>query len=254
MFERGVKTMNQEWETYKAWIAHFDILGFKELLKNARPQHSEDEMNVRLRLLQMRIDEVIEAFQKEAKEFEENLNYLFYSDTLVFYSRSGEGRHYPGILHVATHFVRKCIVIEVAPRGAISFGEIAIGHGKRTLIGESFRESYSFGEACDWIGLVLTPSASRRVKELGLDPARHGFSNQGIPLRRDRLFQEYPSFEDDEVYGYTFRQGIKNFQSPYIEKLQQMRLSSPEEVRGKYENTINFIKKYDRVEKSLSVE
>ena len=75
--------MNQEWITYQAWIAHFDILGFKSIIDN-----NNDSLT--LAILRSTITEVIDDLKKEVAEFEENVNYLFYADTFIIYSRLWE--------------------------------------------------------------------------------------------------------------------------------------------------------------------
>lgn len=228
--------MDQVWQTYEAWIAYFDILGFKEELKKT------GEHNNYLRLLQCKIDEIIKYLQAEVTEFQ-NVDCLFYADTFIFYSRSNENRNYAGIIHVATHFIERCLAIGIPLRGAISFGNIAVGYDKRCLIGKAFLDGHSYCEDQNWLGLILTPSASRQVKKIAneertnLDPAHHGFINRDIPLQKYSIF-------DDEIYAYTFCRGVKNFPCPYLEKLREMKLQSPENAKVKYENTMKFIEKY----------
>jgi hypothetical protein len=232
--------MDQDWQTYRAWVAYFDILGFKEELKRTRQNISY------LGLLQCKIDEIIEDLQAQVTEFK-NVDCLFYADTFIFYSKSNENRNYAGIVHVATHFIERCLGKGIPLRGAISFGNIAVGYDKRCLIGEAFLESHLYAEDQNWLGLILTPSASRQVKEIareentGLDPVHHGFINRDIPLQKYSIF-------DDEIYAYTFCRGIANFPCPHLEKLREMKKQSPEFAKVKYENTIKFIEKYDKVD------
>jgi hypothetical protein len=198
------------WQSYDAWIAHFDLLGFKAKLK-ALP----------ISILQQEVNEIVKDFQAEAREFDKNVDSLFYADTFIFYSKSGENKDYPGLLHVATHFMQKCIYKGIAMRGAISFGEIAVSNDKRVMIGSAFLDSHHYGEDQDWLGFILTPTASNRLKEVKLHPARHGFVYGEIPPRR-----ECPK-SNDKVYAYSFCRGdLPPISQPLITRVSRFWFSS----------------------------
>ena len=104
-------------------------------------------------------------------------------------------------------------------------------------IPEAFLESHVYGEDQNWLGSILTPSATEELKKNNLEPSHHGFINRDIPMRK------YSEF-DERVYAYYFGNGSTNFQSPLLSPLKEMMHHSPEPVKIKYENTIKFIEKY----------
>lgn len=222
--------MNSQWMTYKAWIAHFDILGFKSILKN-----EIDSLEVEV--VKSKLDEVIGELKKKVNDFEESIEYLFYADTFIIYSKSQKINNYPGLISASKTFIRKCIHKRLPVRGAVSFGEISFGHDKRILIGKAFLESYSYGEDQNWLGLILTPSASQELIENGLSPVRHGFVNQDIPLRIYSIF-------DKRVYAYSFINGSTNFDCPLLPAIKEMWQFAPSNDKVKFENTIKFIEKH----------
>jgi hypothetical protein len=225
--------MLEEWETHECWVAHFDILGFKSLLVHGH----RDPKTI---LSQIDIDEIIECTENMPALHREHIDYLFYADIFIFYSKSDRIQDYPSMLSVAQRFIRKCISIKLPVRGAISFGELIFGHDKRILMGKAFLESYEYGEDQNWLGLLLTPSASKKVREHSLTPLHHSYINRDIPLRRHSIFNE-------DVYAYTFCGGLSNFSCPLLSHLNEMLQTAPATEKVKYENTIEFIKKYDRV-------
>ena len=220
--------MDYGWQSYTAWTAYFDLLGFKNKLEE-----------LSLPLLQLKVDEIVNDFHKEVNEFEKNVDSLFYADTFIFFSKSDDDKHYPGILHGATHFLEKCISKGIALRGAISFGEIAVREDKTIVIGNAFLDSHNYAENSNWLGLILTPTASKRVKEMGLDPIRHGFIYGEIPWRNGSKLK-------GDVHAYSFCRGVTNFDSPLLPQLESMQLVAPEEAKEKYEQTIRFIGKHWR--------
>lgn len=225
--------MLEQWETHECWVARFDILGFKSLLAHG----SQDFKTI---LSQIDIDEIIGSIDDMPPLHREHIEYLFYADTFIFYSRSDQVKDYPSMLSVAQEFIRKCISIKLPVRGAISFGELIFGHEKKILMGKAFLESYEYGEDQNWLGLLLTPSATKKVYEHSLNPLHHSYVNRDIPMRRHSIF-------DEDVYAYTFCHGSRNFPSPLLGDLDEMLKTAPAAEKVKYENTIGFIKKYDRV-------
>lgn len=225
--------MLEQWETHECWVAHFDILGFKSLLVHG----SKDFKTI---LSQIDIDEIIASIKDMPPLYREHIEYLFYADTFIFYSKSDQIQDYSPILSVAQMFIRKCISIKLPVRGAISFGELIFGHEKRILMGKAFLESYEYSEDQNWLGLLLTPSATKKVREHSLNPLHHSYTDRDIPFRRHSIFSE-------NVYAYTFSGGVANFPCPLLAYLNEMMQAAPDAEKVKYENTIEFIKKYDRV-------
>ena len=131
--------MLEQGETHECWVAHFDILGFRSILVHG----SKDFKTI---LSQIDIDEIIESIKDMPSLHREHIEYLFYADTFIFYSKSDQIQDYPSMLSVAQRFIRKCISIRLPVRGAISFGELIFGHEKRILMGKAFLESYEYSE------------------------------------------------------------------------------------------------------------
>ena len=229
---KGVNLMLEQWETHECWVAHFDILGFKSLL-------DQGWMEFKTVLSQSKIDEIIECINDMPALHREHIDYLFYADTFIFYSKSDQVKDYPSMLSVAQKFMRKCISIKLPVRGAITFGELIFGHEKKILMGKAFLESFEYSEDQNWLGLLLTPSATRKVSEYSLNPLHHSYINRDIPLRRHSIF-------NSDVFAYTFCEGIANFPCPLLGDLDEMLKTAPAAEKVKYENTIEFIKKYDR--------
>ena len=230
--------MNREWVTSQAWIAYFDILGFKSIINH-------EKNSLTLEIFKKTLTEVIDDLKEDVSEFETNIGYLFYADTFIIYSKSKEINDYPALMLNSKKFITNCILKRLAIRGAISFGEVEelISSHNKILIGKAFLESHLYNEDQNWLGLILCPSASQKLKKVGLDPIRHGFINRDIPMRKYSIF-------DDRIYAYRFINGSTNFECPMLRILEEMKHYAPKEEKVKYENTIMFIKKYYTVHKS----
>jgi len=220
--------MLEQWESHECWVAHFDILGFKSFLAHG----SKDFETI---LSQTGIDDIISFINDISPLHRERIDYLFYADTFIFYSKSEQIQNYPSILSVAQRFIRRCIEIKLPVRGAISFGELIFGHEKKILMGKAFLESYQYCEDQNWLGLLLTPSATKKVREHSLDPLHHSYINRDIPMRRPSIFNE-------DVYAYTFCEGSTIFIDLLLGGLNEMLQAAPDAEKVKYENTIGFMK------------
>lgn len=223
--------MYNSWSSIKTWVAHFDILGFKHRI-------NYEDQSLLLEILKSSIDEVIEKLKEDISHFEDVIDYTSYADTFIIYSKAMEKNGYPALVRTSKNFLNTCVCKRLPVRGAISYGELILGHNGKVIMGKAFLESYQYGEDQNWVGLLLTPSASSQLKSMKLDPIRHGFINRDIPLRKYSIF-------DENVYGYRFiDNGSVNFKCPLLPILYEMLQKTPSEEKVKYINTIRFIEKY----------
>ena len=228
--------MDISWDTIETWIAHFDILGFKSRI-------NYDDQSLLLEIFKSSIDEAITKLEKDVNHFHDVIEYISYADTFIIYSKSTETTGYPELVRASKNFINTCIYKRLPIRGAISHGELILGHDNKILMGKAFLESYEYGEDQNWIGLLLSPSASMKLKSINLDPIRHGFINHDIPLRRFSIF-------DKNVYAYRFINGSTNYTCPLLPVLNEMLQKAPDKEKVKYMNTIRFIEKYYTVHSS----
>lgn len=230
--------MNISWNTIQTWIAHFDILGFKNRI-------NYDDQSLLLEILKSSIDDAIADLEKDINHFYDVIEYISYADTFIIYSKATETTGYPELVRASKNFINTCIYKRLPIRGAISHGELILGHDNKILMGKAFLESYEYGEDQNWIGLILTPSASMKLKSINLDPIRHGFINRDIPLRKFSIF-------DENVYAYRFINGSTNYTCPLLPILKEMLQKATGKEKVKYLNTIKFIDKHYTVHSTTS--
>jgi hypothetical protein len=92
------------WNRKDAWIAVFDILGFRALLR-------QTDHDFPRALLTDRLDELIKVF--EAKPTEAEVEYLIFSDTILVWSPDLESRSYPWFLEKCIRFITKSISVKL---------------------------------------------------------------------------------------------------------------------------------------------
>jgi hypothetical protein len=222
--------MNTSLKEMKTWVAHFDILGFKERI-------DYEAKSLHLELLLSSVKEVIEKLERKIDRLDGAIAYESYADTFIIYADTDEKDVYSNILRASKDFLTTCINKGLPVRGAISYGELIFALGGKMIIGRALLESNQYGEDQNWIGLILTPSASAQLESMDLDPIRHGFISRDIPFKR------YPILDED-VYAYRFINGSTNFPCPLLPKLNEMLEKAPNKDKVKYINTIRFIEKH----------
>ena len=207
----------------------FDILGFKNLI---RPTDKEFPRE----LLTSKLNDLFEALNHDVMQHGQ-LEYMVFSDTIVIFAPNLEARSYGWFLLQCTILMKKSIAVRLPVRGAISVGTAFISKQPPMIIGPSFLEAHEYSEDQDWIGLLLTPSATLTLREAGLEPLHHDFVSDDIPLRNMPL---------ENVLAYRFQNGMSNYASPLLSLLKEMKHFAPDEGKEKYDRTMAHIEKHYR--------
>jgi hypothetical protein len=222
-------SMMVEWSQKKAWVAVFDILGFKNRIRLA-------DQEFQRALLTGQLDDLFEALEPE---FIQNgqLEYVIFSDTIVIFAPDSEMRSYGWFLLQCTKLIERSIDIRLPLRGAISVGTAFLSTSPPIILGPCFLEAHEYCAAQNWIGLLLTPTANLVIRQAGFNPLNHDFVADQIPLR---------GISSENVLAYRFQNGMSNCSSPLIPLLQEMKHFAPEKDKIKYDRTMSFIEKHYR--------
>ena len=127
---------------------------------------------------------------------------------------------------------------QIPLRGAISCERFFADFGQRMFFGRALVEAYQFGEGQDWIGLLLCPSAARRMDEIGSwDRIRRYYRQVEIPWKRGRRPTDAPS------RGLACLLGSWLHPNWVVDQLEDMLSRCCEDsVRSKYTRTLAFLR------------
>lgn len=224
-------------QKYKSlrWIGYFDLLGTKELIKT----------NSHLA--------IFKVYRKAIEEFNNckgslvDINPIWFSDTFILYSEDNSVSGFRDLDHISRWFYYYLIKEEIPVRGAISYGDFYCDKNNSLFFGKPLIEAYEYGEAQDWLGLILCPSAEQKLNPAGI------FSNQSSTY----VYTDVPFKKRLMINGGE--SPIKNlpacilgcwlphdFQENICQKLCQMMKKQNNKQKRKYENTINFLKENPR--------
>jgi len=205
----------------KRWVGYFDLLGTKKLI------NSENHVKV--------FSVYCKAIE-EAKNRIGNLEWIeqtWFSDTFIFYTDDFAISSFNQLDHLSYWFLYFLIDKHIPARGAISFGEFYADRENNLFFGKSLIEAYEYGEAQNWIGFLLCPSAKNVLKKQGL------FSDKSFPYidteipynkREDKLNNRLPAC----ILG---SRNVTNGVNYSLENLHLMRDRAEGKYRIKYDNT-----------------
>jgi len=223
-----------EWKRRDAFVGVFDVLGFKNLI---RPTDQEFPRA----MLTRQLDDLLRTLEDRNVKEHGQVECVVFSDTIAIFAPDLGGdsplRSYGWFSLLCTRLIEKSVEIRLPLRGAISVGTAFTSTSPPIILGPSFLEAHEYCEDQDWIGLLLTPSATLKFLQAGFDPNRADFVSDSIPFKSKNMSSE-------NVMAYRFQNGMSNFSSPLLPVLDEMRCSAPSYAKEKYTKTIDFIKRH----------
>ena len=213
------------------WFAYLDLLGFSALVKSEA------------------IDDVLEVYAEALNQMrrvcgsskESGLLHSWFSDTFIIYSKTDSLEDFARLESAARVFFQLLILKKIPVRGCISHGGLYSQARKNIFVGPALLEAHLYGEALDWIGLCLAPSVEKKLEnDLLLDERlNYGKIYDRSVLRR---------LGDQYLFAFSFNNMTVNGNNPYEDSLEAMKSASPEDVHGKYENSLEFLRRYRRLQ------
>ncbi len=208
------------WNKKDAWFGVFDILGFKNLIR-------QTDQEFPWKLLESQLNDLLEPLEQDFIEYGQ-VERIVFSDTIVV-SAPWEARFYGWFCLQCQKLMHRSITIRLPLRGAISVGTAFISTNPPIVVGPPAVEAHEYCEDQNWIGLLLTPSATKALRQVGLEPLHHDFVSDHIPLT---------NMSAENVLAYRFQNGMSNRESPLLPLLQEMKHFAPDKDKEKYDKTI----------------
>jgi hypothetical protein len=211
------------------WVAYFDLLGTTELIKTGKTH--------RVFSAYQTASEKLDAWKQRHPQ----VSQCWFSDTFLLFTEDGSAESFAAIEMVCRWFVFSLLRARIPVRGSLAIGNFYADSEHGVYLGEALVEAHDWGENQDWLGYLLTPSATRTLEELGLPiHERLNYRKYEVPLKRS-----HPQAEQVAacvVGNWILSGGVRN---PLIERLQEMqKQQNDERIIQKYLRTISFLEKY----------
>jgi len=216
----------------KRWVAYFDLLGFKESVKN----HSLIDVHGLLDTCLSELGQSVEGLP--------GLEFTSMSDTFLLYTADLSRRGFCAITCASRAFCDELSVRQIPIRGAVAFGELYADRAKGLFFGKALNEAYEWGEMFQWVGLVLHPTALTRMKEVGQAVSKLYYKRWPLPFK-DRKTK---TVRTRSVVAYLMGPGSIMpvvGGNPYLEAFEEMAARTKgKDHKRKPKNTIEFIKHF----------
>jgi hypothetical protein len=220
----------------KKWMGYFDLLGMKQLYR------SKNHISIFVAL-----SSAIEKFKERTTAWQ-NVGYAWFSDTFIVYAADDSGESFVAIDNISRWFFYFLITADIPVRGAISCDGFYVDRENDLFFGEALIEAYEYGELQDWIGLLLCPSAEENLKRLGSPAERHlNYAYTDVPFHKEQK-KRISKLRDNLPACILGNWVSVNDQNPIVGRLNRLKERIfDENIRSKYDRTIEFILKNKRV-------
>lgn len=214
------------------WLAYFDLLGTTDMIKSGKTH------------------KVFSAYRTASEKLDgwkqrhPQISQCWFSDTFLLYSEDGTAESFAAIEMVSRWFVFALLREKIPVRGSLAIGDFYADPENGIYLGEALVEAHDWGENQDWIGYILTPSATSRLEVLNLPVnERLNYRKYEVPLKKP-----HPQSEDVAacvVGNWALLSGVRN---PLIERLREMlKQQHDDRIVQKYLRTIAFLEKHQRM-------
>ena len=207
-------------------MSYFDRLGFADYSKQNALEKVHSETFYYL------------THAKEAARDIANVEFVWFSDTIIFYSADDSQSSFRAVAGVSRSFFDELLIERIPVRGALAFGDFYGDKASGLFFGKALVDACKYGEKFNWLGFVLHHTALERMAELGQPVS---------DLTYKRWDAEYVGKEP--VVAYLAGPGSimplpEISGNPYLEALEAMAADTHcESHKRKYTNTIEFLKR-----------
>ena len=228
-----------EENTKQCYIAIFDILGFKEYVK----ENSHTVVYERLKIIRQRLQEnldliriVNENLSKESTSIKfYEVDYLLFSDTILLITENDTNESFINIVSEARKLIAFCFKEQTPIKGCIAKGQVIYDKNKNILFGKPIIDAHLLSEDMKFMGIILDKSLERQVRIPTLKP-NPVFVNKKVPLKSGAAFHyslnlnnDESTFYEDEITNEVMLAGIA-----------KMYESANGGIRQYYDNTIDL--------------
>jgi hypothetical protein len=218
----------------KKWVACFDILGFREFVKDNDPNNGFHRWELCYALFR-------DALNQRCPE----LGFAYFSDTFLIYAPDDVAHSFGQIERCSRRFFQSAILWKFPLRGAMACDEFYADKPNGVFLGKALVDAYEHGQKFNWIGYTLCASVLSRLEELKITLSARHFRKYDAPVEAGR----------EETVALLYGPGNG---AEYISELEKMKRLALEDMARKqkdpgkiarveaiYNNSIQFIERFE---------
>jgi hypothetical protein len=234
--------MDQDNLGYKRlWLSYFDLLGFRDRVKNRSAYDIYNTYNVALAAAKRNSGE---AGRDPTKVY-----YRFFSDTFFFYTKDDSRDAFVNIESISSCFFTEMIMRRIPLRGSMTVGNFYVDEQEGIFFGPALIEAYDCSEEQNWLGFVLTENAEKQMAKYDANGKtvldiykEHYYSKYDVPCKNN-----YTTKVLAFKMNFTGKELSKKVQDyPLLDSVVKMKTNIQRiepKYKKKYENTEKFIRR-----------
>jgi hypothetical protein len=233
---------------HNRYVAFFDILGFKEAVRN-----DIDEAWGALEDVRVSMEETLNLFIKTPNDIiltrnTERTAATNFSDSILIFSLEGNFNDLHSILISSTTFFAKSLERCVPLRGGISYGNFYFNFEKNLFCGKPLIRAYEIAESAQWSGIIVDDNVAKHYLN---NPIKS--EGKMAIIKHPVSTKEKKAIRKKELWILNWPLVCKNnfkAESPISSELYSKAFESlfrgtyeewSNDIKSKYDNTVEFI-------------
>jgi len=143
----------------RAFVALFDVLGFRERLRRQPLRVVLDDYR-RLQLAKTESGAISVFTGRELQHW--NVGTTVFSDTILLWA-DDDWEAAQSLISACAHLLAAATDMGMPLRGGVAYGECALDRVSRTFVGQPIVDAYLTEQAQNWVGAALHPSVTGHV-------------------------------------------------------------------------------------------
>ena len=224
------------------WITYLDILGFKGKVSAFESGFGFGHLDLFVKNFYTNL---LDEQQRQGEYWPDKVFTAWASDTFLFFTHDDSKDSF-----VCVAETTKCFCWAVMPkswplRGAIGFGELYADESNNVFLGSGFIDAYQYAEKQNWIGVIVTPKANSRLRELGVELQRWHvmFREYDVPVKQKEIKNGICATVEETERLFTVRiHDLSNVRG-HVGQMQREAMNDKDyevKYKAKYENTLKF--------------
>jgi hypothetical protein len=248
-------------QTNNKYLAHFDVMGFKEMVYNNDLVDLKSYFNNLLIISQTSLAN--NTFTKNglgqvANLNKQKVNCLHISDSILFWTNGDSDQDFNDIMDVCSNFYIKSLNNYLPVRGCLAYGEIdynpdtiTIGNvtfSNSSMIGKGLVDAYIKADSLEFSGCVIHESVLSFVNPSLIDSyiSSNKICNYKTPLKKGSQFELIFCPVQNSINTLTFNNKLNHIKKLFTKASKTDISKMHESVLAKMNNTIDFIKTFVR--------
>lgn len=145
----------------KRFISFIDILGFKDIIT----KNNLEDIGKLLDIIPFSLGEIEKSEILEKAYPNIKIRSSVFSDTIILFTDDDDKKSLDRLLISTSYLIRNALYENIALKGAVSYGELAIDEKKNLFYGQPIIDAYQLEGEVSYIGVVIHNSVEQYLEK-----------------------------------------------------------------------------------------